>query len=254
MANAMMLHSSSRWFSTGVPVAAIRWRAVSARLALAVAVCGFLIACASSSDDAVPGHLREAGVAPQQAVAGDDDVGVRRRGDRVAPGAAVMHDDAQVRREPLGFSHPVPHDGRGRDDQRRPLVVVRGEGEEHRGLPEPHVVGEDPAEVVAFEPDEPVEPVALVVAQRDLDRVGFGDALGRLRAPGARERAGEPAVRVQVHLELGVVVLVGVRRGFEHRGRVDAAEPADELRDAGALTFGEEGEPTAERHQVVVRA
>ena len=43
--------------------------------------------------------------------------------------------------------------------------------------------------------------------------------------------AGEPAVRVQVDLELGVVVLVGVRRGLEHRGGVDAAEPADELRD-----------------------
>ncbi len=41
--------SSPRWFSTGVPVRAKRWRARSRRHALAVSELPFLIACASSS-------------------------------------------------------------------------------------------------------------------------------------------------------------------------------------------------------------
>ena len=94
---------------------------------------------------------------------------LRRRGDRVAAGAAVVDRDAQLRREALGLPQPVADDRGGRDDERRPRVVVGDEREQHRGLPEAHVVGEDPAEPVALEPDQPVEPVALVVAQRDLD-------------------------------------------------------------------------------------
>ncbi len=149
----------------------------------------------------------------------------------------------------------LPDDRRGRDDEGRAVVVVGGEREEHRGLPEPHVVGEDPAELVALEPDEPVEAVALVVAQGDLDRCPArrcrSAGSGRQR-PG--ERAGEPAVGIEVDLELGVVVLVGVRRGLEHRRRIGGAEPADELGDARALAVGEEREPAAERDEVVVRA
>ena len=83
---------------------------------------------------------------------------------------------------------------------------------------------------------------------------GSGDALCRIGPPVAGERAGEPAVRIEVDLELGVVVLVGVGRGLEHRGRVGGAEAAHELGDAGALAVGEEREPAAERDEVMVRA
>ena len=41
-------HRSPRWFSTGVPVSAIRDRASSAFTALVCLAFGFLIACASS--------------------------------------------------------------------------------------------------------------------------------------------------------------------------------------------------------------
>ena len=44
----MIDHSSESWFSTGVPVSAIRAAAGSARTARACAVLWFLIACASS--------------------------------------------------------------------------------------------------------------------------------------------------------------------------------------------------------------
>ena len=45
---SMMVRSSPRLFSTGVPVSAMRWRAGSFRTAFDTAVFGFLIACASS--------------------------------------------------------------------------------------------------------------------------------------------------------------------------------------------------------------
>ena len=48
LAKSMMDHSSESWFSTGVPVSAMRAAAGSARTALACAVSWFLIACASS--------------------------------------------------------------------------------------------------------------------------------------------------------------------------------------------------------------
>ena len=42
-------HSSPRWFSSGVPVIAMRWRADSSRTTRAAWLRAFLIACASSS-------------------------------------------------------------------------------------------------------------------------------------------------------------------------------------------------------------
>lgn len=47
-ANSMIDHSSVRWFSTGVPVSAIRLRAGMLRTALACRVPLFFSACASS--------------------------------------------------------------------------------------------------------------------------------------------------------------------------------------------------------------
>jgi hypothetical protein len=48
LANCMIDHSSDSWFSTGVPVSAIREPAVSALTAFACWLRWFLIACASS--------------------------------------------------------------------------------------------------------------------------------------------------------------------------------------------------------------
>ena len=48
LANSMIDHSSDSWFSTGVPVSAIREAAGSDRTAFACWLRWFLIACASS--------------------------------------------------------------------------------------------------------------------------------------------------------------------------------------------------------------
>ena len=57
---------------------------------------------------------------------------------------------------------PVEHDARRADDQRRPLERA------HRlqGLAEAHVVGEHAAQAGAAQEGEPVDPLALVRAQR----------------------------------------------------------------------------------------
>ncbi len=57
LTNDMMLHSSSRWFSTGVPVAAMWCCAVSVRAAFAVAVCGVLDRLGLVDDHPVPLHV-----------------------------------------------------------------------------------------------------------------------------------------------------------------------------------------------------
>ena len=68
------------------------------------------------------------------------------------------------------------------------LEHVQAQGEGLDGLPEPHVVGEDPAEAVAVQERQPVEPLLLVVAQRgveagrDRHRLGGGE---RRHAPDA---------------------------------------------------------------------
>ena len=47
--NSNSVHSSPRWFSTGVPLSASRWSALMSRTAFAVSVSAFLAACDSSS-------------------------------------------------------------------------------------------------------------------------------------------------------------------------------------------------------------
>ena len=57
------------------------------------------------------------------------------------------------------------------------VVVVHGRQRQRlHGLPQPHVVGEDPAQAVAVQERQPVESVLLVVAQRGVS-VG-GAAMG----------------------------------------------------------------------------
>ena len=68
------------------------------------------------------------------------------------------------------LAHPVRHDARRRDHQKRTDVRVADAGmaderERLQRLPEAHVVGQNPAELQVPERGEPAEPVALVGAQ-----------------------------------------------------------------------------------------
>ena len=71
-------HRSPRWFSTGVPVSAMRACAFSALAALVCLAFGFLIACASSRMTSRQDDLGEHRQAQQRAVAGDRQVQLRR--------------------------------------------------------------------------------------------------------------------------------------------------------------------------------
>ena len=86
----MMDHSSESWFSTGVPVSAIRAEAGSPRTARACAVAWFLIACASSQTTRAQRHLAERRPVPgRDPVRGDDEVRAGQSGGELAASEPV---------------------------------------------------------------------------------------------------------------------------------------------------------------------
>ena len=161
-------------------------------------------------DQPRPGH-RAVGVRlePEQRVRRDHDVGGGDLLDRAPRPRQRVGDriDLQSGREAGRLRHPVRHDARRRDHQERAdarvaLAGVADQRERLQRLAEPHVVGEDPAELELPQRRQPAEPVALVGAQLRLQRrrrVVLGDrieleqradlALPRLRLLASRRRA-----------------------------------------------------------------
>ena len=83
------------------------------------------------------------------------------------PVGAVVDEHRHVRREPFELALPVAEHRHGTHDERRPGRGIGDErGDELRGLPEPHVVGEARAEAEPPEEREPADPALLIRAQR----------------------------------------------------------------------------------------
>ena len=78
----------------------------------------------------------------------------------------MVHDDAQLGREPRRLGRPVADDGGRRDDERRSRRRGAGEvGEHGRRLAEPHVEREASAELGGVEEADPRQRLGLVRAQ-----------------------------------------------------------------------------------------
>jgi hypothetical protein len=112
------------------------------------------------------------GVQAKQRVRRDDDVGGRDLVDRAARlGERVEHDiDAQLGCEPGCLRCPVRRDAGRSDDEERSrrrtvLTHVADEGERLERLPEPHVVGEDSAELHVPQGRQPCKALRLVRPQ-----------------------------------------------------------------------------------------
>ena len=198
LAKSRIAQRSPRPFSIGVPVSAMRVRAGIRRSCCDVSLAGFLIACASSrTTRAHVDRGDRVDVAHRGAVGRDHHVGVGDLGrDLVGRGAvrAVVHDDAQPRREARGFRGPVADDRRRRDHQRRPVASAGEQVREHRRrLAETHVEREAAAEPDRVEEAEPRQRLGLVAAQLADESVRRARGLGRDRR--RRRRAGRPPSR-----------------------------------------------------------
>ena len=190
------------------------------------------MSCASSSSSrSQPIAGEEVDVARGDVVRGDDDVGAQGRlGERGArePEAAVVDVHAQRGREPGDLRGPLLDHAHRADDERRP-EHVRAEllplGGEHRdrldGLPEAHVVGQDPADAEVAEHPQPAVAALLEREEREAHRGG------------RRQRA-----------EAVIAVLEQVRERRVERDlaeleprlvRLEPADRADELDDPGVL-------------------
>jgi hypothetical protein len=160
------------------------------------------MSCASSRATTSPLLLRqELGVADEDAVRGEHDLGV---GELVAVAVgAVPAEDLQRGREPPDLALPVAQHRGGADDERGEALAGPPEevGHELQRLAEPHVVGEQRAEAEGPEGGQPRVPAGLVAAEgavqagrarqlgwvadggNDLAERGVGHDRGRRRAP-----------------------------------------------------------------------
>ena len=151
----------------------------------------------------------------------------------------MVHDDAQLGREPRGLGRPVADDGRRRDHERRAGARAREQAGQHRRrLAEAHVEREAAAEADGVEEAEPRERFGLVAAQLADEAVGHArlgareigrrlEQVGRPAGTGhrdaTRERAAFEAEREAQHLaarELRLLRTFGERgRGLRRRDR-----------------------------------
>ena len=165
----MIDHSSLSRFSTGVPVSATRRRASSCWTALACAVAGFLICCASSRTTRP--HATDVSCSRSRAskrVGREHDVvhasppGEPLLVVAVAIGA-VMHEHPELGREARELALPVAEHRHRADDERRAAGRVGEErGDELCGLAEAHVVGEAGTEPEPSEERQPAGSPLLV--------------------------------------------------------------------------------------------
>ena len=135
-------------------------------------------------------------VAHRGAVGGDHDIGVggfardlvERRAVR-----AVVHDDAERRREPRRLRRPVADDRGRRDHERGAGAGAREDVREHRRrLAETHVEGEAATEAGGVEEAEPRQRLGLVAAELADEPGGCGRGLGGEVRRG-RQQIGGPA-------------------------------------------------------------
>jgi hypothetical protein len=105
-------------------------------------------------------------VAPKRAVRCEYDIPIARLNIRRLSTAAAVVEHAKVRRESLGFSHPVEHERSRHDDDRWPRRTLCKEREHLNRLAKSHVVGETAAEPELAQEVQPAEPFALILAQR----------------------------------------------------------------------------------------
>ena len=124
--NSNKLHSSPRWFSTGVPLSASRWSACSSRAALAVSVVGVLDRLRLVEDAGVEPELGERRrVAAERAVGGQDEVVVLERGPGPVARRCRCGRAPSARGEPGRLLLPVEHQRLRHDHQGRPGPLAR---------------------------------------------------------------------------------------------------------------------------------
>ena len=169
-----------------------------------------------------------------------------------------MHMDAEIGCEPVELARPLPGDAHRRDDERgarRDAVLPFGD--EHRdrlhGLPEAHLVGEDPTR--AEIPEQPEPPVAALLEREEVVAHARRRRARLVAALVAVDELGERVVeRDAAELE---PCLVGLDAG-ERAGEIDdrgvtppGVEEAERPLDLG----GAEGVPAAaQAHERLLRS
>ena len=134
-----------------------------------------------------------------------------RRGGLGLGGRAPRH--PQRRHEPAGLRLPVGHHRRGRHHQERARIRLRGRahavgvrvglvgvGDEREcldGLAQPHVVGQDSADLVTPQHGQPVQPLLLIGPELGVQRRGGGHRVGLVRGQ-LEQCPGPPRGRVEI--------------------------------------------------------
>src|ERR1051326_5110061 len=92
---------------------------------------------------------------------------------------SVVYEHLEMRREPPQLMSPVAHHGRGTHHKRRsnPIALDQQKRNNLRSFSQPHVVGQEGAQVVALEGGQPGYAALLVGAQGALEAVGLGGDL-----------------------------------------------------------------------------
>ena len=193
MTRSMIAQSSPSRFSIGVPVSASARRRGIRRSARCRFVRGFFASCASSSSSR--SHSTRASSSTSRVATSYDvtTTSLRTGGvdERVACEARrpVVEVDHEPRREAGDLARPLLGDAHRADDERRAdlgagLLALGDEGRDRlHGLPEAHVVGEDPADPQVAEQPEPAV-AALLEREEVVTHPG-----------GRRERPEAPLVR-----------------------------------------------------------
>ena len=154
------------------------------------------------------------------------------------PVGAVVDEHRHVRREPFELALPVPEHRHGTHDERRPGGVIGDErGDELRGLPEPHVVGETRAEAEPPEEREPADAALLIRAQRAGEAFGCRYRRHR-RVQRIVEEGAQPAGRVDTR-DLDVV------------GHVETVETEPRAQDLGDSRLPARTDTGADRLEIL---
>ena len=159
------------------------------------------------------------------------------------PLAAVVHVDAERRREPLDLAGPLARDAHRADDERRAERVgaeLLPLGGQHRdrlhGLAEPHVVGEDGADPEVAEEPQPAVAALLEREERLRHRGGRAERLVASLVASGEQRAEGVVERDLAELEPRILEL-DARDGADEvddRALAPAVEELQRLLDLGA--------------------
>jgi len=125
------------------------------------------------------------GVARQQRVGRHHQIGIVDFGKAVRAIGAVQRQDLQLGRQPRCLGEPVRHDARRADDETGPVEAAftlfdQDMSKGLHGLAQPHIVGENAADLVSAQKLQPVEPLALIgtqLGQQSDRRLDLGDPL-----------------------------------------------------------------------------